>query len=440
MSAIFPSALAPSYFNIDRLGDYGLRIIETEEGFERRIFTETTGFGTQLRVRYSGMSADEVFTLVNFYQSVKGTFGAFTLPPEFLVNPSEYNTAIALLQDTDNWRFLNPPSIETIINDIYTAEFVLVSLKAEEPLNIDTVFGFFKPPRLNLGIGRVPFSAEDEETTDAPGLTLIASGAEFTEAAVVDGVNIVTSPTSIFIVSERVMNTAALLIGYGDISGTGEYTQLLTANLTTFVPDAIGIIPEIAVGVTPSVNYTANSPQAVLADISTPTLASLTLIPDTPFAADTGLGQTTDIAFIAPSLGTDVQASRNVDPIEMEFGEFFMAFVFSSAGIGMIIQHRNSNFNAFANGIFVVDTSSNTVISQLPTNPDDSTAIIFADCTGTPVNTPATGFGLNALTINPGPGDTIQGQTDLILDVDNMGVTLVYDLSNTNWVIIANSF
>ena len=166
--ATYPQSLAPSYFDIEGLPTYGLKIVENELGKEVRRFTETTGHHTRLSVRYTGMRGTEVATLIGFYQSVKGTFGSFTLPPEFYLNPSSYNMALALLEDTTNWRFESPPSIETIQNDIYTTQFTLLSLKNEEELNLDTIFGILSSVNLKLTPGRIKSAAKEDETVLAP--------------------------------------------------------------------------------------------------------------------------------------------------------------------------------------------------------------------------------------------------------------------------------
>ena len=166
--ATYPQSLAPSYFDIEELPTYGLKIVEDELGKEVRRFTETTGHHTRLSVRYTGMRGTEVAALIGFYQSVKGTFGSFTLPPEFYLNPSSYNMALALLEDTTNWRFESPPSIETIQNDIYTTQFTLLSLKNEEELNFNTIFGILSSVNLKLTPGRIRSEAREDETVLAP--------------------------------------------------------------------------------------------------------------------------------------------------------------------------------------------------------------------------------------------------------------------------------
>lgn len=615
----FPLELAPSYFNIDKFGDYGLKIVQDEEGTEIRRYTENTGFGTRLRFRYTGMSAEEVQTLIAFYQSIKGTFGVFTLPSEINPNPNSYSSALSNLVVDDTWRFESPPVIDTVINDIYTTEFTLLSLKNEEELNINTIIGFTRELSLSFRVPRLEFLAEDSvDTLDINPLVFSANTVDIVDAAVVTGIPLIFNPTTIQVASERVIAPVNIGLLPGDVSDSGEFTEMVAATLSLGELGSTGVIPDVQESFTVNLAFQVNTATAIAPDEQESTTASLVLssnvttvtipesqesitasitlgyandygvapvpgegleptpqlgftvntldtniVPQVPliapslsygnaddygqssiitypaetaivkfnvseaqdepldiqeavssslnfatdftsifeletrfvthgilfgvnsvdavlpdeanvdtldliynqflvntaeaetelvedpelawsgselFAADTGVGGTIDIVSIVPTPTVVEEAVATVESIDMKFGEFFVGFVFSQAGIGMSLQHRDSNFNAFANGVFVVNTTTAPVVSQLPTNPENDAVIIFADCTGSIVSTAATGFGQNSLTINPSPGDTIQGAPDLILDVDNMGVQLMYDAVNKNWTIIGNSF
>jgi hypothetical protein len=151
----FPSNLAPNFFHVDKLPDYGLKLHENELGREIRRFTETTGNKTELRVLYTGMRATEVNTLLSFYRDTKGTFEAFTLPTSFYLSPDEITNSLAGLDDTETWRFLRQPIIKTIISDIYQTEILLISLKGEPSQSSRSVVGFVKPVVLGLNTPKI---------------------------------------------------------------------------------------------------------------------------------------------------------------------------------------------------------------------------------------------------------------------------------------------
>lgn len=146
----FPSNLAPNFFHVDKLPDYGLKLHENELGREIRRFTETTGNKTELRVLYTGMRATEVNTLLSFYRDTKGTFEDFTLPTSFYLSPDEITNSLAGLDDTETWRFLRQPIIKTIISDIYQTEINLISLKEPPSQSSGNVVGFVESVVLSL--------------------------------------------------------------------------------------------------------------------------------------------------------------------------------------------------------------------------------------------------------------------------------------------------
>ena len=118
MTNTFPETLAPNFFHVDKLPDYGLKIFENELGREIRRYTEDTGYKTELKIQYNGLRSHEVKALTTFYLQVKGTFDKFTLPINFYRSPSSITNSLTALADTTEWRFMNPPMIQTIISDI----------------------------------------------------------------------------------------------------------------------------------------------------------------------------------------------------------------------------------------------------------------------------------------------------------------------------------
>lgn len=89
-----------------------------------------------------------------------------------------------------------------------------------------------------------------------------------------------------------------------------------------------------------------------------------------------------------------------------------------------------------ANTFYLVDTSSQTIIGTLPSNPKSGDVITFCDVSGITLTNPQ-GFGLNTFRINVGSNShTIQGFNYLILD-ENQAVSLVF--YNNRWTIFSSS-
>lgn len=90
------------------------------------------------------------------------------------------------------------------------------------------------------------------------------------------------------------------------------------------------------------------------------------------------------------------------------------------------VEFVSGSFNAVAESLYLIDTLTETATATLPDNPDDKTAIAFSDRIRT--------FGTNNATINPGTGDTINGASNFLLDINGEAVTLIYDATNKDWV------
>lgn len=77
---------------------------------------------------------------------------------------------------------------------------------------------------------------------------------------------------------------------------------------------------------------------------------------------------------------------------------------------------------------YLIDTSTARGLVTLPENVADKSRIAFSDR--------AQHFGTNNAIITPATGDTVNGEAEFALDFDGESVTLVYDATNTNWVVI----
>ena len=237
--AIFPQSLAPSFFDIEGLPTYGLKIIENELGKEVRRFTETTGHHTRLSVRYTGMRGTDVATLIGFYHSVKGTFGSFELPQEFYLNPTSYNAALALLEDTTSWRFESAPSIETVQNDIYTTDFVLLSLKNEEQLNLNTIFGILSSVNLKMRAGRVVSYANEEEDVLPPLATYDVPEVFLVDVEFVEPLELNTFLPQVKRTSTAEVLPIELLVTPGNIDQSAEFFLFVPPGLNIDLPQLV---------------------------------------------------------------------------------------------------------------------------------------------------------------------------------------------------------
>ena len=220
---IFPPSLAPSFFDIEGLPTYGIKLTENELGKEVRRFTETTGHHTRLSVRYTGMRGTDVATLIGFYHSVKGTFGSFELPQEFYLNPTSYNAALALLEDTTSWRFESAPSIETVQSDIYITDFVLLSLKNEEQLNLNTIFGILSSVNMRMRAGKVLSFANEEEDVLPPLATYDAPEVFLADVEFVEPLELATSLPQVRRTSTAEVLPVELLVTSGNIDQSAEF-------------------------------------------------------------------------------------------------------------------------------------------------------------------------------------------------------------------------
>ena len=191
MSNIFPETLAPNFFHVDKLPDYGLKLFENELGREIRRYTEDTGYKTELKIQYNGLRSDEVKALTAFYLQVKGTFDKFTLPINFYRSPSSITNSLTALADTTEWRFLNPPMIQTVISDIYTVEIRLLSLK--DSLNSDSsrIIGFVNSVNVDFILPSILIPQQTQVTELVPiALEFIASSIDFNQSVTVNSIDL----------------------------------------------------------------------------------------------------------------------------------------------------------------------------------------------------------------------------------------------------------
>ena len=333
MTNIFPEILAPNFFHIDKLPDYGLKLFENELGREIRRYTEDTGYKTELKIQYNGLRSAEVKALTAFYLQVKGTFDKFTLPINFYRSPSSITNSLTALSDTTEWRFMNPPMIQTVISDIYTVEIRLLSLK--DSLNPDSskIIGF------------------------------------------VDSVNVDFILPSILIQQKQVTELVPIALEF--IISSIDLSQSVTVN---------------------SIDLTLET-------------SELTFTTST--SVDSRSIQSLSLSFVASQTGFGI---LNINSFEQ------MPSIIVSG-----------TFTSLARYIHLVNTASGVASTTLPSDALDDTTIIYSDYAGTSTSSP-TGFGLNAFTLNAPVGQTIQGQSSRVLNVENTSIQVIK--KGNRWTIV----
>ena len=89
---------------------------------------------------------------------------------------------------------------------------------------------------------------------------------------------------------------------------------------------------------------------------------------------------------------------------------------------------KTSTYSAFAGDNLFIDTSGGAVEIDLPTSPSQGDTVSFIDAEGT--------FDSNNLTVDPGSGKKIMGQTaahKMVVDTNNAAFALVYQDDTHGW-------
>lgn len=334
MTNTFPETLAPNFFHVDKLPDYGLKLFENELGREIRRYTEDTGYKTELKIQYNGLRSHEVKALTAFYLQVKGTFDKFTLPINFYRSPSSITNSLTDLADTTEWRFMNPPMIQTVISDIYTVEIRLLSLK--ESLNPDSskIIGFVNSVNVDFILPTISIIPQKQVTELVPiALEFIISSIDLNQSVTVNSINLTLET------SELTFTTST--------SGSVDSRSILSLSLS----------------------------------------------------------------FLASQTGFGTLNSFEQMPSIIVSG----------------------TFTSLARYIHLVNTASGVASTTLPSDAPDDTTIIYSDYAGTSTSSP-TGFGLNAFTLNAPLGQTIQGQSSRVLNVENTSIQVIK--KGNRWTIV----
>ena len=454
MTNIFPETLAPNFFHVDKLPEYGLQLTENELGREIRRYTEDTGYKTELKVQYNGLRSDEVKVLTAFYLQVKGTFDKFTLPTNFYRSPSSITNSLNALGDTTEWRFMNPPTIQTVVSDIYTVEIKLLSLK--ESLNPDDskIIGFVSSVNVNFILPTILIEKTQVRELVPIALQFIASSISVNKRVTANSIALQFNTPS-FRVKKSVSAISIALQFSTPLIGV---TKRITA-------DSIALQ-----FTTPSINrIRIRTPDSIALQISTPQISlneretsnSIDLQFSLPLSVRVNrslIADSIDLQFSTPS----ISVTRRVTPDSTAFTlnvpntiltsvspgttssrsiqSLSLSFVTAQTGFARIQSFEqmpsivvSGTFTSLPRYIHLVSTALGVATTTLPSDAPDDTVIIYSDFAGTSSTSP-TGFGLNAFTLNAPAGQTIQGQTSRVLNVENTSIQVVK--RGTRWTIV----
>lgn len=96
---------------------------------------------------------------------------------------------------------------------------------------------------------------------------------------------------------------------------------------------------------------------------------------------------------------------------------------------GSVVYNNNhNNQEIHIDVIAICDTSTAAFNLNLPATPSDSSKFEVRQASGSP-------FSTNNLTLTSQGGDTIAGSDSLVINTDNIGLEIIYDSANTNWVV-----
>jgi|GEM_PF-3433734 len=292
MTKTFPETLAPNFFHVDKLPDYGLKLFENELGREIRRYTEATGYKTELKIQYNGLRSHEVKALTAFYLQVKGTFEKFTLPINFYRSPSSITNSLTALADTTEWRFMNPPMIQTVISDIYTVEIRLLSLK--DSLNPDSskIIGFVNSVNVDFILPTILIPQQQQVTELVPiALEFIISLIDLNQSLTVNSIDLTLETSELTFTTSGSVDSRSILslslsfmasqTGFEQMPSTGTFTIQDEGAQVSNVRTTLNFIgPNVTSVDNPSqnrVDVTLNKEDRIFGEIDRPTVKEYTL-------------------------------------------------------------------------------------------------------------------------------------------------------------------
>jgi hypothetical protein len=123
---IYPN-LIPNYIR-----KFGFPVYDEYEqelmGGEYRVSYVTNGIKFTLELEYKNLTAANVQSITDFYNSTLGNFRQFLVPEEIFRHPQVLQNAIDSIIGTVWWKFKEPPNFTTDYVDIYTGKVTLCSV------------------------------------------------------------------------------------------------------------------------------------------------------------------------------------------------------------------------------------------------------------------------------------------------------------------------
>jgi len=91
-------------------------------------------------------------------------------------------------------------------------------------------------------------------------------------------------------------------------------------------------------------------------------------------------------------------------------------------------RDKNSDYNAVNGDYIFADTSGGSFTVTLPASPKNGDTIYINDVKGT--------FNTNNLTVKPGGSETIMGDTNIVLDLENKEYKFIYNALHNDWRVV----
>ena len=206
-------------------------------------------------------------------------------------------------------------------------------------------------------------------------------------------------------------------------------------------------------GLTPTAIQTANGYTAVANDLvrcNTTAGAFSVTLPASPADGDIVGFVDTHETFNTYNLTVLAAGSKNIEgdatSLILDMNGTYIALVYNAVntnwrvletptGTGIFATPiKTSAYTAAVNDLVRCNTTSAGFNVTLPTSPADGSIINIVDVAS------SGSFYSHNLTVLPGSGNTVEGDTSLLLDINGTYASLVYNASGTNWKILQTPY